>query len=415
MTRQRRVAGQEPGHQQRGHPVAALDAVAAEHRVHEQPRELGLPADLGERAAPPAAGLGGRVGGDGGVEPRVVEDLRHAAQRTPAAGSAMMRRMDLAPSERAAALRDDLLAFMDSHVYPAEADVRAPDHRGRRSAPAAAGRRGAQGRGAQARAVEPVPARRELGRGADQPRLRAHRRDHRPQPRPRARGDQLRRAGHREHGGADDVRHPRAAGAVAGAAARGRDPLLLRDDRAGGGLRATRATSRARSRREGDEYVVDARKWFITGAADARCKVAIVMGDLRSRRARARAALDGAGADGRAGRDGRAQHGGVRLHRPARPLRDQLRGRARAGLQPRRRGGRRVRDRPGAARPGAHPPLHARDRHGRAGARAAGGPRALARGVRRAAVRPGARAAPRSPSRACRSTRRACSCSRPRT
>ena len=29
--------------------------------------------------------------------------------------------MDLAPAERAAALRDDLLAFMDSHVYPAEA------------------------------------------------------------------------------------------------------------------------------------------------------------------------------------------------------------------------------------------------------------------------------------------------------
>src|SRR4051812_42639640 len=28
--------------------------------------------------------------------------------------------MDLAPSDRAAALRDDLLAFMDSHVYPAE-------------------------------------------------------------------------------------------------------------------------------------------------------------------------------------------------------------------------------------------------------------------------------------------------------
>ena len=31
-------------------------------------------------------------------------------------------------------------------------------------------------------------------------------------------------------------------------------------------------------RREGDEYVVDGRKWFITGAADARCKIAIVMG-----------------------------------------------------------------------------------------------------------------------------------------
>ena len=35
-------------------------------------------------------------------------------------GSAIMPRMDLAPSERAAALRDDMLAFMDSHVYPAE-------------------------------------------------------------------------------------------------------------------------------------------------------------------------------------------------------------------------------------------------------------------------------------------------------
>jgi hypothetical protein len=85
---QRHVAGQEPGHQQRGQPVLVRDAVAAEHRVHEQPRELGLPADLRERAAPPAAGLGGRGGGDGGVEPGVVEDLRHAGQATPAAGPA---------------------------------------------------------------------------------------------------------------------------------------------------------------------------------------------------------------------------------------------------------------------------------------------------------------------------------------
>ena len=30
--------------------------------------------------------------------------------------------------------------------------------------------------------------------------------------------------------------------------------------------------------REGDEYVVNARKWFITGAADPRCKVALVLG-----------------------------------------------------------------------------------------------------------------------------------------
>ena len=31
-------------------------------------------------------------------------------------------------------------------------------------------------------------------------------------------------------------------------------------------------------RREGDEYVIDTRKWFITGAADERCKVALVLG-----------------------------------------------------------------------------------------------------------------------------------------
>jgi len=31
-------------------------------------------------------------------------------------------------------------------------------------------------------------------------------------------------------------------------------------------------------RREGDEFVVDARKWFITGAADERCRLALVLG-----------------------------------------------------------------------------------------------------------------------------------------
>ena len=56
----------------------------------------------------------------------------------------------------------------------------------------------------------------------------------------------------------------------------------------------------------------------------------------------------------------RAVAAGVRLAGPARALRDQLRQRAGARRQPARRGGRRVRDRPGPARPGPHPPLHAR-------------------------------------------------------
>ncbi len=35
---------------------------------------------------------------------------------------------------------------------------------------------------------------------------------------------------------------------------------------------------RTRVRRDGDHYVIDGRKWFITGAADPRCKICILMG-----------------------------------------------------------------------------------------------------------------------------------------
>ena len=56
--------------------------------------------------------------------------------------------------------------------------------------------------------------------------------------------------------------------------------------------------------------------------------------------------------------------------RPRGPLRDQLRRRAGAGHQPPRRGGRRLRHRPGPARPRPHPPLHAHHRRRRAGPRA---------------------------------------------
>ena len=63
----------------------------------------------------------------------------------------------------------------------------------------------------------------------------------------RAGGLQLLGARHRQHGSARALRHAGAEGALARAAAGGRDPLRLRDDRAGRGLLATPPTSRAAS------------------------------------------------------------------------------------------------------------------------------------------------------------------------
>ena len=104
----------------------------------------------------------------------------------------------------------------------------------------------------------------ERWRGPHEPRVRAARRADRAQPRDRARGAQLRGAGHRQHGGAGDVRHARAAGALARAAARGRDPLGLRmtePDVASAATRRTSATTivpRRRRVRHQRPQVVDA-------------------------------------------------------------------------------------------------------------------------------------------------------------
>ena len=79
--------------------------------------------------------------------------------------------------------------------------------------------------------------------------------------------------------------------------------------------------------------------------------------------------------------------------RGAGPLGGPLRGRARARRQRARRARRRLRDRAGPARPGPHPPLHARDRLGRARLRAhvhaRARPHVVRRPAGREAVRPG--------------------------
>ena len=233
----------------------------------------------------------------------------------------------------------------------------------RRPPLASAGDGGAQGARPGARAVEPVPPSRgrAVGRArAEQPRLRAARRDHGAQPH-RAGGVQLRRARHREHGGPDAVRHARAEGAVAGAAARRRDPLGVRDDRAGGGQLGRhqhRAADRARRRRVRAE-----RPQVVDLGRDAR-PLQDPDRDGQDRGGWVRinsvpAAVDDPRPRGHARAPDRAQPAGVRLHRPGGPRRARVRGRARAGLEPDQRGGARLPDRAGTARAGPHPPLHA--------------------------------------------------------
>ena len=141
------------------------------------------------------------------------------------------RDMDFQPSERCAEFKERLTAFMDEHVYPAEEVYERELLRVRRSAPPAGDHGGAEEARPRRRPVEHVPARRAARRRAVQQRLRAARGDPRALAH-RLGGVQLLGAGHRQHGGAAPVRHARAEGALAGAAARRRDPLGVRDDRA---------------------------------------------------------------------------------------------------------------------------------------------------------------------------------------
>ena len=123
-------------------------------------------------------------------------------------------------------------------------------------------RRGAEAQGAGRGPVEPVPAGVRARRRAHEPRVRAAVRDHGPlADRPEV--VQLLGARHRQHGSAATATAPsEQKKRVARAAARRRDPLRLRDDRAGGGFLGRdqhRGQHRARRRRVRDQrpQVVD--------------------------------------------------------------------------------------------------------------------------------------------------------------
>ena len=284
--------------------------------------------------------------------------------------------MDFAYDARTEELRADLLDFMDEHVHPAE-----PVFHDQLDAPRrplglvhGPGARGAARRGPPPRAVEPLPAaraRRPRSR-PDQPPVRAARRDHRPQRTPRARRPELRGTGHRQHGGAGDVRHRRAEGALAAAAPRRPDPLGVRDDRAGRRVlrrHQHRDPDRARRRRVRRQraQVVDHR------GDEPADRDLHRHGQDGPRRLPAPAAEPAARAPRHPRADRRPSDARARLRRPLprRPRGAAVRGRAGARSSNLIGGeGDGFGDRPGATRPRPDPPLHALDRRGRARDRA---------------------------------------------
>ena len=186
---------------------------------------------------------------------------------------------------------------------------------------------------------------------------------------------------------------------MARAAAGRRDPLGVPDDRAGGRVigrdqHPVQHPPRRRRLRDQRPQVVQLRRRHpalrdLHRHGQDRCRMRRAMRSSRWCWCRAtRRRDDGATADR------------LQLRRcAARPHGGRARQRARAGGEHPAGRGPRLRDRPGAAGPRAHPPLHALDRRGRARAGDDGRPAAGAHGLRQAAVpssRSGTSASPRA-------------------
>ena len=209
--------------------------------------------------------------------------------------------MDFAPSARSEALKAKLVEFDQRGRAARRADLPRPTRGVGRPALPAAGHGGAEGRGdASATSGTCSFPRPSDGPGSDEPRVRAALRGDGHVAAAR-RSDELLGARHRQHGDPRPVRHAVAEGAVAAAAARRRDPLVLRDDRAVGRVvrrdehLVSHRTRRRRLRHQRPQVVHERR-------ARPALQGRGVHGRHRSRRRHVSPPVDDPRADGRARR-----------------------------------------------------------------------------------------------------------------
>ena len=176
--------------------------------------------------------------------------------------------MDFAYDQRTDELRTELLAFMDEHVYPAEPVFERSDPRRSRSPwarpPVMAELQAEARRRGLWNLFLPDQ---ERGAGPDEPAVRPAGRDHRAQPAARPGGAELRRAGHRQHGAAaPSSARPEQQERWLEPLLDGADPLGVLHDRARRRLVRRHEHRHCASRRDGDEYVLNGRKWWIDRA-----------------------------------------------------------------------------------------------------------------------------------------------------